>query len=235
MEHEWDLSPREAVQLQKKLREKVILEPLVSPVSHIGGCDVSMNLFSNVVYAGFVVLSYPDLAIVEHAVVKETISFPYIPGLLSFREIPPLLKAWEKLTIKPDIICVDGVGVAHPRRLGIATHLGLILEVPTIGIAKSVLVGSYHEPDTQKGSSSPLLDPQTSEQLGIALRTKDNVKPIFISPGYKITIEDAENIVRSSLGKYRIPEPTRLAHEKVNEYRRDSNTIKPLSNFSNNN
>jgi deoxyribonuclease V len=144
-----------------------------------------------------------------------------VPGLLSFREIPPLLKAWKRLKIKPDVICVDGVGVAHPRRMGIATHLGLALDVPTIGVAKSLLTGTYEQPDNYKGASSLLLDKYHPEEvLGVVLRTKDNVKPIFISPGHRVTLHDAERVVRSCIRNYRIPEPTRLAHEMVNKYRK---------------
>jgi deoxyribonuclease V len=223
MDHAWDLSPKDAIKLQEELRKKVKLSPLTKPIRYIAGCDVSMNLYSKHVFAGFVVLTFPDLKLVDHAVIDELIDFPYIPGLLSFREIPSLLKAWEKLKIKPDLICVDGVGIAHPRRMGIATHLGLVLDIPTIGIAKSVLVGVYEEPELTQGSTSLLVDPTTKERIGTVLRTKQNVKPVFISPGYKITHEDAERIVRVCMGKYRIPEPTRIAHNTVNEYRRNSN------------
>lgn len=221
MEHEWNLTPKEAVALQKKLRGQVVLAPLPEDVRHIGGCDISMNLYSTHVFAGFVVLSYPELELVDHAVVEDAVVFPYIPGLLSFREIPSLLKAWEKLKIKPDVICVDGVGVAHPRRMGIATHLGLALDVPTIGVAKSLLTGTYEQPDSYKGASSLLLDKHHPEEvLGVVLRTKQKVRPIFVSPGHKVTLHDAEKIVRSCVRNHRIPEPTRLAHEIVNKYRK---------------
>jgi deoxyribonuclease V len=223
MDHAWDLSPKDAIKLQEELRKRVTLSPLTQPIRYIAGCDVSMNLYSKHVFAGFVVFTFPDLKLVDHAVIDELIDFPYIPGLLSFREIPSLLKAWEKLKIKPDLICVDGVGIAHPRRMGIATHLGLVLDIPTIGIAKSVLVGVYEEPELTQGSTSLLVDPTTKERIGTVLRTKQNVKPVFISPGYKITHEDAERIVRVCMGKYRIPEPTRIAHNTVNEHRRNSN------------
>lgn len=220
MNHTWNLSPKEAIELQKKLRTEIKLTPFAQTITYIGGCDVSMNRFSNHVYAGFVVLSYPDLVMVDHAVIEDDITFPYIPGLLSFREIPSLLKAWEKLNIKPDVTCVDGVGIAHPRRIGIATHLGLVLDIPTIGISKSLLTGVCGNLEPVKGSSSPLVDKVTNEPLGIALRTKGKVNPVFVSPGHKMSIEDAERIVRTCVGKYRIPEPTRLAHETVNDYRR---------------
>lgn len=221
MRHKWDLTPKEAIELQKKLKGDVVLEPLKGDIQYIGGCDLSMNLYSTHVFAGFVVLSYPDLLLVDHVVVEDTVVFPYVPGLLSFREIPPLLKAWKSLRIKPDVVCVDGVGIAHPRRMGIATHLGLALDIPTIGVAKSLLTGTYEQPDREKGSSSLLHDKYNPEEiLGVVLRTKENTKPIFVSPGYKVTLYDAEKIVRSCVSKYRIPEPTRLAHEMVNKYRK---------------
>ncbi len=128
----WNVTPKEAIEIQKTLREKVKLIPLTKPIKTIGGADVSMNLFAQHGYAGFVTLSFPTLELIDHQVIKDEIQFPYIPGLLSFREIPMLLKAWEELKLKPDVIIVDGLGIAHPRRLGIATHLGLILGVPTI-------------------------------------------------------------------------------------------------------
>ncbi len=224
MEHVWNLTPKDAIVLQKKLREKVVLTPFKKKINYIGGCDISMNLYSTHVFAGFIVLSYPELELVDYSVIEDTVTFPYIPGLLSFREIPSLLRAWEKLQIKPDLICVDGVGIAHPRRIGIATHLGLVLDMPTIGIAKSVLTGIYTEPDVTKGSSSFLYAKDGNEILGVALRTKDNVKPVFISAGYKMTTEDAERIAKTCIRRYRIPEPTRLAHEMVNKYRRDGAT-----------
>ncbi len=217
--HDWNLSPKDAVALQKKLREKIILAPLKQPPRYIGGCDVSMNRFAKNGFAGFVTLSAARMEIVDHAVVEDAIPFPYIPGLLSFREIPMLVKAWERLATKPDLVVVDGVGIAHPRRMGIATHLGLVLGIPTIGCAKSVLTGFYTEPGSKRGSVSDLVDPKTGEVIGAALRTKDGVKPVFISPGYLITLAESVEIVKACMGRYRIPEPTRLAHNAVNEYR----------------
>src|SRR6185437_157043 len=142
----WDVTPKEAIALQKELRERITLVPLKKKPKLIGGCDVSMNMFAKDGYAGFVVLDAETLRMVDHAVVAKEIPFPYIPGLLSFREIPMLLDAWQKLKTKPDVLVADGVGIAHPRRLGIATHLGLVLNIPTIGCAKSVLIGKYKEP-----------------------------------------------------------------------------------------
>jgi deoxyribonuclease V len=216
---QFEVSPREAIELQKELREHVLLTPLSYEPQTIGGCDVSMNRFADHGYAGFVTLSLPGLSVIDHAVEKVAIPFPYVPGLLSFRELPMLLGAWEKLVKKPELIVVDGIGIAHPRRLGIASHLGLILGVPTIGCAKSVLVGTYNEPANETGAVSDLIDPKTGEVLGAALRTKPGVKPVFISPGHLITLSDSLRIMRQVIRKHRIPEPTRLAHTVVNEYR----------------
>jgi deoxyribonuclease V len=178
-----------------------------------------MNRFAKEGFAGFVSLSFSELLLRDHSVVKQMIPFPYVPGLLSFREIPMLLAAWEGLKMKPDVLVVDGIGIAHPRRLGIASHLGLVLGIPTIGCAKSVLTGVYEEPGHEPGSTSPLQDAKTKEVIGIALRTKRNVKPVFVSPGHLITLEESVDLVMRSVLKHRLPEPTRLAHNTVNEYR----------------
>ncbi len=213
------MTPKEAIAMQKRLREEITLVPLKQKPRTIGGCDVSMNRFAKDGYAGFVVLGADTLRMVDHSVVKREIPFPYIPGLLSFREIPMLLDAWEKLRTKPDVLVVDGVGIAHPRRLGIATHLGLVLDIPTIGCAKSVLVGEFKEPKDEFGDFSYMYDPKTKEVIGAALRSKAGVKPIFISPGNLITLEESIEIVKQCITTYRLPESTRLAHNTVNEYR----------------
>jgi deoxyribonuclease V len=217
--HSWNLTPKEAVALQKELREQVKLVPLQHPPMIVGGCDVSMNRFAKEGFAGFVTLSFPELTLIDHAVVKDTIPFPYVPGLLSFREIPMLLKAWEKLKTKPDVLIVDGIGIAHPRRLGIASHLGLVLGIPTIGCAKSVLTGVYEEPGNEPGNVSYLYDKNTKEVIGAALRTKRNVKPVFVSPGHLITLLESIDLVYACVRKHRLPEATRFAHNTVNEYR----------------
>jgi deoxyribonuclease V len=215
----WNLTPKEAIELQKKLRSEVRLVPLAKMPTIIGGCDVSMNRFAKEGFAGFVTLDFKTLEMVDHSVIEDTIPFLYIPGLLSFREIPMLLAAWEKLKTKPEVLFVDGVGIAHPRRLGIATHLGLVLNIPTVGCGKSILYGKYEEPAAAAGSISYMHDPKTGEIIGAALRTKDKVKPMFISPGHLITLEDSLTLVRAAIRKHRLPEPTRLAHNTVNEYR----------------
>lgn len=218
--HTWSVTPKEAVEIQKELRSEIDLVPLTKPVKLIGGADVSMSLFSKFGFAGFVTLSFDTLTMIDHAVVKDDIKFPYIPGLLSFREIPMLLSAWDKLKTKPDVIIVDGVGIAHPRRLGIATHLGLILNMPTIGCSKSLLTGTYEEPFNEPGSISYIYDRfKKDEIIGAALRTKRNVKPVFVSPGHLITLEESIDLVKRCILKHRVPETTRYAHNTVNEYR----------------
>jgi deoxyribonuclease V len=215
--HEWNVSPRDARAIQEKLRERVSLRPLSKPPELIAGVDVSMNRFDTNLYAGFVVVTYPGLEVVETSCVQDILTFPYIPGLLSFREIPGLLKVYEKLDHKPDLIMVDGHGIAHPRRLGIASHLGVTLDIPIIGCAKSKLIGTYEEPE-EVGMWSALFD--KSDQIGAVLKTKKHSKPLFVSPGHKITITESVGFVLETLRGYRLPEPTRRAHIAVNEFRK---------------
>ncbi len=218
--HSWNVTPKEAIQIQKELKSRVLIKNLDRQPKIIAGVDVSMNLFSTTAYAGFVIMTYSELKIIDQSVVKEELKFPYIPGLLSFREIPVLLSAWEKLKTKPDLLFVDGVGIAHPRRLGIASHLGIVLDLPTIGCAKKVLTGTYAEPDSYRGSFEPLVDhKEKNETMGAVVRTKTNVKPMFISPGHKISIEESVDLVLKVTLKHRMPEPTRMAHLLMNKCR----------------
>jgi deoxyribonuclease V len=216
--HDWNLTPRDAIELQKELREKVQLTPLKKAIRTVAGADISFNKFSSVVYAGIVVMEFPSLRVVSGAGVVSETKFPYVPGLLSFREVPSLLEAWSKLDVEPDLVMFDGQGIAHPRRIGIASHAGLLLDRPTIGCAKSVLVGKYEEPELERGSWSPLID--KGETIGVALRTKNKVQPIYVSPGHLINLEDAIRVTLESHGGYRQPEPTRQAHLLVNDMRR---------------
>jgi len=211
------LSASEAIQLQKKLRERINIQPFKGAIKYIGGADISFNKFESTVYAGIIVLRYADMIPVEKVSVITETKFPYISGLLAFREVPALLMAWDKLQIRPDIMVLDGQGIAHERRSGIATHFGLLTDVPSIGCAKSRLTGTFEEPPNSVFGSSPLL--HKSEQVGVVLRTKINCKPIFVSPGHKVSIEQSVDIIKHCTRKYRIPEPTRLAHLLVNEVR----------------
>ena len=215
--HLWDVSPSEAVKIQQQLRLELISQPYAGLPRYVGGADISFNKYSPRVYAGYVVLELPSLKVVERAGAVMDVSFPYIPGLLSFREIPPLLQAWNKLKQKPEVLVMDGQGIAHPRRMGIACHLGILLDLPTIGCGKSKLVGTYEEPAAGAGSSSPLL--HRGEKVGEVLRTKDKVNPVFVSPGHRMNMESAVRILMATRAGYRIPEPTRQAHLYVNELR----------------
>lgn len=212
-----NLLPEEAVALQKTLREQIHLSPLTKEPATIGGADISFNKYSETIYAGIVVFSYPQLQLIHKAAVITQVTFPYIPGLLAFREIPALLQVWNKLQIKPDVLVVDGHGIAHPRRMGIATHFGLVAQTPTIGCAKSLLTGKHAELPEEAGSTVPLISKE--ETIGMLLRTKRKVKPVYVSPGNLITMEESLHIIKTCTGKYRIPEPTRLAHNFVNEVR----------------
>lgn len=213
----WNLTPTEAVALQKELRQQVKLEPLDKETKYVAGADISFNKYSETVYAGVVVLQLPELVEVDRSLVVSKATFPYIPGLLSFREIPSLLEAWETLRHKPDVVIMDGQGIAHPRRLGIASHFGLLTNVPTVGCAKSLLVGKYAGLGNQPGDTAPIID--RSETVGFALRTKTNVQPVFVSPGHRITFDESLRLVLRCITKYRLPETTRLAHNLVNQLR----------------
>ena len=229
--HDWNLTGKEAVALQHELRERVRIQPLDREVNLVAGCDISFNKYSEVVYAGIVVLRLPELEIVDTSTVITRTRFPYIPGLLSFRETPALLEAWEKLDTAPDAIMLDGQGLAHPRRFGIACHFGLLTGLPALGCAKTVLVGKYDEPDEHAGSYSLMI--HKGEVVGAAVRTKDRVAPVYISPGHLIDLPGAITLALRCVkqyqpadtslpqkAKYRIPEPTRQAHLLVNEVRR---------------
>jgi deoxyribonuclease V len=216
--HSWNLTPTEAVALQRKLAGQIdTLTPLCK-CELIAGADVSYSRFSKILYAGVVVLRMADLSVVEQqGAVCET-SFPYIPGLLSFRETPALLEAFAKVQTEPDAVMLDGHGFSHPRRFGFTCHIGLWLDRPCLGCAKSRLVGKYKEPGRKAGSVSPLLDDH--ENIGQIVRTKDGVKPVFVSVGHKIDLRSAVELVLATCRGYRIPEPTRQAHLFVNSLRR---------------
>jgi deoxyribonuclease V len=218
--HDWDLSPREAVELQKSLRERVRIAPHKGKIETVAGADISFDKFSPVLYAGIVVLRLPSLEVLEEVGVVSETKFPYVPGLLSFREAPPVLAAWAKLKTEPDAVMFDGQGIAHPRRVGIASHVGLLLKRPTLGCAKSILVGRHEELDEERGSWQPLVDPKNDETIGAALRTKTRVQPIYVSPGHLIDLKGAIELTLRAEGGYRQPEPTRRAHHLVNALRR---------------
>lgn len=211
------LSLTEAIVIQKELRKKIDISDFKGDIKLIGGADISFNKYEKTVYAGIIVLSYPDLKTITYSTIISETNFPYISGLLAFREIPAILKAWENLKIKPDILILDGQGIAHERRTGIATHFGILTNVPSIGCAKSVLKGKFREPENKIFATSYMYDKE--DAIGIALRTKMNCNPVYISPGNKVSLLQSVEIIKNCTKNYRIPEPTRLAHLLVNKVR----------------
>ena len=218
--------------MQRQLYDQIKLTPLTQQPQTIAGADISFNKFSDVVYAGMVVVRLPGLEVVTASGVVTTTKFPYVPGLLSFRETPPLLEAWQKLEIRPDVMVLDGQGLAHPRRFGIASHVGLLLNLPTLGCAKTILVGKYEALGAEAGSQAPLV--HRGEEVGAAVRTKDRVNPVFVSPGDLADTPSAVDLIlrcvkgrAAGKSKYRIPEPTRLAHLFVNALRRGEEWTPP--------
>jgi deoxyribonuclease V len=209
--HSWDLTAQEAVQLQRELATKVIREGQVESVKVIAGIDISANDRTGLARAAIVALAYPSLDVLEWVLHEEALRFPYIPGLLSFREAPSILTGFQKLKHTPDLLMVDGQGIAHPRRLGIASHLGLLLDVPTIGCAKSILTGHLKgELGQDSGAQVPLI--ANGEVIGVGLRTKPRTNPMIISIGHRITLGTAVEYVLACCRGYRLPEPTRQAH-----------------------
>jgi len=208
--HSWQLSISEALALQHQLAAQVTMTAEVTPPRFIAGVDLAVGRGKAIATGAVVVLSYPELKLVETGVVQGRLDFPYIPGLLSFRESPLTLAAFEKLSITPDVVLVDGQGMAHPRRFGLACHLGLFLDTPTIGCAKSVLCGRNETPGAEPGSYAEMMD--KCEIIGVALRTRFGIKPVYVSIGHKVDLKTAVYWVLACCRGYRLPEPLRLAH-----------------------
>jgi deoxyribonuclease V len=216
--HGWTMNYQEAIALQRELAGQVRLENrLPQTVVTVAGTDVSYEKHGNRFYAAVVVLELPSLELVDEAHAVARVDFPYIPGLLSFRELPVILEAFRSLNRVPDAVLVDGQGIAHPRRLGLASHLGLWLGLPTIGCAKSRLCGEHAEPGLRRGESVPLWI--GDEEVGAVLTTRDRVGPMYISPGHLVDVAGAVDLVLSCGRRYRMPEPTRLAHHLTNRLR----------------
>jgi deoxyribonuclease V len=205
----WPKTYREAVELQERLRHRVKLASLPRPPRLVGGADAISDRRDRKIFGAVAVFTYPDLQLVEEAGAEGEVPFPYRTGLLSFREVPILAAAFQKLRQPPDVLLVDGQGIAHPRGLGLASHLGLVLAVPTIGVAKSRLVGEGAEPGPKAGAASPLV--WEGRVVGLILRTQDGRKPLFLSPGHLITLAEARNIALGCVRRYRAPEPLRQA------------------------
>ncbi|HEX7540233.1 MAG TPA: deoxyribonuclease V [Syntrophales bacterium] len=219
--HSWDVDYKAAVAIQAELREKLILADVLSgDIRIVAGADISCTKGDDRVFAAVVLLDAATLEVIEEATYSGRTSIPYIPGLLSFREGPALLQAFGKLRKRPNVALFDGQGVAHPRGFGLAAHMGLLLDVPAIGCAKTRLIGVFAEPGGRRGQRSPLV--QDGKLIGAVVRTKDRVKPVFVSQGHRVSLERAVEIVLQCARRYRIPEPIRRAHILVNKLRQDA-------------
>ena len=208
--HDWQVTVAQAEDIQRSLAVQVVRQGAVESPRYIAGVDISGELGEGVARGAVVVLGFPQLAVEEVSVVEQGLYFPYVPGLLSFREVPLILAAWERLTLCPDLVVADAQGIAHPRRLGMASHLGLLLGVPAIGCAKSILCGRHGELGEERGARAELV--HRGEVVGAALRTRQGVRPVYVSIGHLIDLEGAVRWVLACCRGYRLPEPTRLAH-----------------------
>jgi deoxyribonuclease V len=215
----WDVTPKEAVALQRRLVEQVVLRPPPGlKVERVAGADISTEKGRDTGFGGIVVLDVDTLEPVAQSGAAVQLTFPYVPGLLSFRELPIVAAAWERLTVRPDVVIFDGQGTAHPRRMGIACHGGLLFGVPSIGCAKSLLVGTYGKLGDARGATAPIT--HRGEVVGMAVRTRKGVQPVYVSPGHLMDLPTAVELVLKVSPKYREPETTRHAHRLVNALRR---------------
>ena len=225
--HKWLVNTTRAKEIQMELAGEVSRVGNVTAPRLIAGVDISVNRWNETGTGAVVVLNYPDLEIVEMKVAADRITFPYVPGLLSFREAPLILSAFQEIKNMPDLVMVDGQGIAHPRRIGLASHLGLWLDIPTIGCAKSRLCGEYKEPAGERGSRTELMD--NGEVIGAALRTRAGVNPVYVSIGHMIDLESAIKWVMACCRGYRLPEPTRFAHQAAGGYLKVKEDTAPVS------
>lgn len=208
--HPWRVSTREALEIQRGLRARLRLEPLRREVRLLAAADVAYSRPTHRMHAAVVVLRLTDLALVETSTASQVARFPYVPGLFSFREMPPLIRAFERLETRPDAVFFDGQGLAHPRRLGLACHAGLLLGTPTLGCAKSRLVGEHGPVPARRGGRADLV--HEGDVVGAVVRTRVGVSPVFVSPGHLMDVDSAVELVLRASGRFRIPEPLRLAH-----------------------
>jgi deoxyribonuclease V len=208
--HSWKVTPEQAIRIQENLRHRIIIKKTISRVRTIGGGDVSYQKEGDFLFGAMVVLSFPRMETLDVATARGKISFPYLPGLLTFREGPILIKTFQKLRLRPDILIFDGQGIAHPRGIGLATHLGVWLNLPSIGCAKTPLLGESVIPKPSKESIELIL--KNGREVGVVLRTKDRVKPVFVSPGHRIDLPTSIRLVLACCQGFRIPEPLRRAH-----------------------
>jgi deoxyribonuclease V len=213
-EHSWDVSPDGAIKIQEELRTYLFIQPLPKgDILSVGGVDIAY--FGDWLIEATVVMSFPSLEMIGQATAYLPVTFPYIPGLLSFREAPAILESMGKLESLPDVLLVDGHGMAHPRHFGIASHIGVLLDLPSIGCAKSLLIGEHEPLPETVGSSSDIL--HGSEIVGLALRTRKGVKPVYVSVGHKIDLPSATEIILACSKGFRLPEPIRYAHNLANQ------------------
>ncbi|WP_026734829.1 deoxyribonuclease V [Fischerella sp. PCC 9605] len=214
--HAWTLTVEEAIAIQEKLQSEVITsDQFQEPVQYVAGVDMGFEADGTISRAAVAVLSFPDLQLQETSIARRPTSFPYIPGFLSFREIPAVLDALEKIKITPDLILCDGQGIAHPRRFGIACHLGVLVDIPTIGVAKSLLIGKHEDLSETRGRWQPLV--HKGETIGAVLRTRIGVKPVYVSSGHRISLTTAIDYVLRCTPKYRLPETTRIADKLASD------------------
>lgn len=215
--HRWDLPYKEAIDVQRRLCSQIRQLPLTRPARMVAGADISYEKHGEKLYAAVLVFNLPDLVLIDQAAVVDRARFPYVPGLLSFREAPALTKAFRQIRRKPDVIIFDGQGVAHPRGMGLASHMGLVLNCPSIGCAKTRLVGTYPAVPETRGST--VLLTHKGQVVGGVVRTRERVKPVFVSAGHRITLEESIGLVLHCCRGCKLPEPTRQAHILVNRFR----------------
>lgn len=208
--HDWPTDAQSAIALQESLCSEIVLQDQLNDVRYVAGVDVGFEQSGEITRAAVAVLNFPELTLEEWAIARRPTTFPYIPGLLSFREIPAVLDALEKLSLTPNLLLCDGQGIAHPRRFGIACHIGLLVDLPAIGVAKSRLVGFHKDVSLEKGSWQPLH--YRGDTIGIVLRNRTNTNPLYISPGHRISLKTSLEYVQRCTTKYRLPETTRFAH-----------------------
>ena len=209
--HSWNVSVAEAIHIQEALKDRILLKNTFSEIRTVGGGDVAYSKKGNLLMGAMVVLSFPEMELLDTATAKGKVSFPYIPGLFSFREGPILIKTFQNLKLKPELIIYGGQGVAHPRGMGLASHMGLWLDLPSIGCAKTPLLSEFISPGPLKGSFEWIR--REGKKVGVVLRTKENVKPLFISPGHRIDIPTSNRLILQSCKGFRFPEPLREAHQ----------------------
>lgn len=210
--HPWNVDIREAKKIQERLKKKMVSMPFSQQKFLLAGIDVSFMKSQGETSGAIVVMRFPRLEVVEVSMARIKVEFPYVPGFLTFREAPAIFEAWKKLKNIPDLLIFDGQGMAHPRHFGLACHVGVLMDKPSIGCAKSHLFGNFSEPAREKGAYSHITDPESNERIGAVLRTRTGVSPVYVSPGHRMTLDSAIRNIFAVAPRYRIPEPLRLAH-----------------------